>query len=93
MEIDGAQLSADFDPLPFARNYQLEAMEAAIKNTIVFLETASEETLIGIMLLRTYTCSTRLLLSLLSSWFLKLSWSNNYAPTHSLYITSFSTCI
>lgn len=53
MEIDGAQSSADPDPLPFARSYQLEALEAAIKkNTIVFLETGSGKTLIAIMLLR-----------------------------------------
>ncbi|XP_048324502.2 endoribonuclease Dicer homolog 2 isoform X1 [Ziziphus jujuba] len=54
MEIDGSQqLSAD--SLPFARNYQLEALEKAIKqNTIVYLETGSGKTLIAIMLLRTY---------------------------------------
>ncbi|CAK9167068.1 unnamed protein product, partial [Ilex paraguariensis] len=43
------------DPLPFARSYQLEALEKAIKqNTIVFLETGSGKTLIAIMLLRSY---------------------------------------
>ncbi|XP_044470277.1 endoribonuclease Dicer homolog 2-like [Mangifera indica] len=43
------------DPLPFARCYQLEALEKAIKqNTIVFLETGSGKTLIAIMLLRHY---------------------------------------
>ncbi|KAI4302070.1 hypothetical protein L6164_035287 [Bauhinia variegata] len=58
MEIDthdnrGHRLSAD--PLPFARSYQLEALEKAIKqNTIVFLETGSGKTLIAIMLLRSY---------------------------------------
>ncbi|KAG5574731.1 hypothetical protein H5410_054865 [Solanum commersonii] len=45
------QLSAD--PLPFARSYQLEALEAALKqNTIDYLETGSEKILIAIMLLR-----------------------------------------
>ncbi|KAK9919220.1 hypothetical protein M0R45_027830 [Rubus argutus] len=54
MEIDNyGILSAD--PLPYARSYQLEALEAAIKrNTIVFLETGSGKTLIAIMLLRSY---------------------------------------
>ncbi|XP_031279444.1 endoribonuclease Dicer homolog 2-like, partial [Pistacia vera] len=47
------QVSAD--PLPFARCYQLEALEKALKqNTIVFLETGSGKTLIAIMLLRSY---------------------------------------
>lgn len=47
------QLSAD--PLPFARSYQLEALETALKqNTIVYLETGSGKTLIAIMLLRSY---------------------------------------
>ncbi|XP_050384255.1 endoribonuclease Dicer homolog 2 [Argentina anserina] len=50
---DPTQQSAD--PLPFARSYQLEALDAAIKkNTIVFLETGSGKTLIAIMLLRSY---------------------------------------
>ncbi|CAH2078579.1 unnamed protein product [Thlaspi arvense] len=41
--------------LPFARSYQVEALEKAIKqNTIVFLETGSGKTLIAIMLLRSY---------------------------------------
>lgn len=43
------------DPLPFARSYQIEALEKAMKqNTIVFLETGSGKTLIAIMLLRSY---------------------------------------
>ncbi|KAK7246158.1 hypothetical protein RIF29_41018 [Crotalaria pallida] len=43
------------DALPFARSYQLEALEQAIKeNTIVFLETGAGKTLIAIMLLRSY---------------------------------------
>ncbi|KAK1400758.1 endoribonuclease Dicer-like [Heracleum sosnowskyi] len=47
------QLSADH--LPFARSYQLDAFEMAMKqNTIVFLETGSGKTLISIMLLRSY---------------------------------------
>lgn len=56
MEIDGRnQHFAAADPLPFARNYQLEALEKAIKqNTIVYLETGSGKTLIAIMLLRSY---------------------------------------
>ncbi|KAJ8753073.1 hypothetical protein K2173_011841 [Erythroxylum novogranatense] len=42
-------------PVPFARSYQLEALEMALKqNTIVFLETGSGKTLIAIMLLRNY---------------------------------------
>uniref|UniRef100_A0A2N9FEH6 Uncharacterized protein n=1 Tax=Fagus sylvatica TaxID=28930 RepID=A0A2N9FEH6_FAGSY len=54
MEIDRPrQLSTD--PLPFARSYQLEALEMAMKqNTVVFLETGSGKTLIAIMLLRSY---------------------------------------
>ncbi|XP_019181512.1 PREDICTED: endoribonuclease Dicer homolog 2-like [Ipomoea nil] len=43
------------DPVPFARSYQLEALEKAIRqNTIVFLETGSGKTLIAIMLLRSF---------------------------------------
>lgn len=43
------------DSLPFARSYQLEALETALKqNTIVYLETGSGKTLIAIMLLRSY---------------------------------------
>nr|XP_027087442.1 endoribonuclease Dicer homolog 2 isoform X4 [Coffea arabica] len=55
MEIDGRNQHCGADPLPFARSYQLEALEKAIKqNTIVFLETGSGKTLIAIMLLRSY---------------------------------------
>ncbi|KAL2941463.1 Endoribonuclease Dicer-like protein 2 [Bienertia sinuspersici] len=44
-----------FATLPFARSYQLEALEKAMKqNTIVFLETGSGKTLIAVMLLRSY---------------------------------------
>ncbi|WVY94127.1 hypothetical protein V8G54_033215 [Vigna mungo] len=43
------------DILPFARSYQLEALDKAIReNTIVYLETGSGKTLIAIMLLRSY---------------------------------------
>ncbi|GLT60476.1 hypothetical protein SLA2020_332400 [Shorea laevis] len=54
MEIDPTQEPPP-DTLPFARSYQLEALEKAIKqNTVVFLETGSGKTLIAIMLLRSY---------------------------------------
>nr|XP_017225094.1 PREDICTED: endoribonuclease Dicer homolog 2-like isoform X3 [Daucus carota subsp. sativus] len=47
------QLPADY--LPFARSYQLDALEMAKgQNTIVYLETGSGKTLIAIMLLRSY---------------------------------------
>ncbi|MED6160030.1 hypothetical protein PIB30_047647 [Stylosanthes scabra] len=61
MEIDGgSQLQVGADPLPFARSYQLEALEKAIhENTIVFLETGSGKTLIAIMLLRSYAYMLR----------------------------------
>ncbi|KAM6595443.1 hypothetical protein CsatA_005967 [Cannabis sativa] len=54
MEIERSQeISADV--LPFARSYQLEALESGMKqNTVVYLETGSGETLIAIMLLRSY---------------------------------------
>ncbi|EYU39731.1 hypothetical protein MIMGU_mgv1a0003141mg, partial [Erythranthe guttata] len=43
------------DPVSFARSYQLEALEKALKqNTIVFFETGTGKTLIAIMLLRSY---------------------------------------
>ncbi|CAH8386214.1 unnamed protein product [Eruca vesicaria subsp. sativa] len=52
MEIESAAASS---PLPFARSYQVEALEKAMKqNTIVYLETGSGKTLIAIMLLRSY---------------------------------------
>ncbi|KAG6645299.1 endoribonuclease Dicer homolog 2-like isoform X1 [Carya illinoinensis] len=51
----GEPTQPSVDPLPFARSYQLEALEIAIKrNTVVFLETGSGKTLIAIMLLRSY---------------------------------------
>ncbi|KAF4391118.1 hypothetical protein F8388_009540 [Cannabis sativa] len=54
MEIERSQeISADV--LPFARSYQLEALESGMKrNTVVYLETGSGKTLIAIMLLRSY---------------------------------------
>lgn len=48
------------DPESFARSYQLEALEQAIKqNTIVFLETGSGKTLVAVMLLRACAHSIR----------------------------------
>ncbi|KAK4380892.1 Endoribonuclease Dicer2 [Sesamum angolense] len=57
MEIDmstnGRNGQVVADPVPFARSYQLEALEAALKqNTIVFFETGTGKTLIAIMLLQ-----------------------------------------
>ncbi|XP_029129825.1 endoribonuclease Dicer homolog 2 isoform X2 [Cajanus cajan] len=57
MEIDTntPQQKITRDVLPFARSYQLEALENAIReNTIVYLETGSGKTLIAVMLLRSY---------------------------------------
>ncbi|KAL0382577.1 UNVERIFIED_CONTAM: Endoribonuclease Dicer2 [Sesamum calycinum] len=59
MEIDmstnGQNGQVVADPVPFARSYQLEALETALKqNTIVFFETGTGKTLIAIMLLRSY---------------------------------------
>ncbi|KAL7582994.1 endoribonuclease Dicer homolog 2-like [Lactuca sativa] len=52
---DGSGGETSADQFPFARSYQIEALEQAIKqNTIVFLETGSGKTLIAIMLLRHY---------------------------------------
>ncbi|ESW19460.1 hypothetical protein PHAVU_006G127100 [Phaseolus vulgaris] len=56
-EIDGntQQQNNIRDALPFARSYQLEALDHALReNTIVYLETGSGKTLIAIMLLRSY---------------------------------------
>ncbi|GAU21811.1 hypothetical protein TSUD_176570 [Trifolium subterraneum] len=58
MDVDEQQIIPD--PLPFARSYQLEALEQAVReNTIVYLETGSGKTLIATMLLRSYTCHLR----------------------------------
>ncbi|XP_022987458.1 endoribonuclease Dicer homolog 2 isoform X1 [Cucurbita maxima] len=58
MELESEQLVAD--PIPFARSYQLEGLEKALKqNTIVFLETGSGKTLIAIMLLRSFAHQLR----------------------------------
>ncbi|KAL2526233.1 Endoribonuclease Dicer2 [Abeliophyllum distichum] len=55
MAIDGGNQHFAADSVPFARSYQLEALEKALKgNTIVFLETGTGKTLIAIMLLRSY---------------------------------------
>ncbi|KAG6527625.1 hypothetical protein ZIOFF_009748 [Zingiber officinale] len=44
----------------FTRSYQLEVLEKAKKeNTIIFLETSSEKTLIAVMLHRSYTFGIR----------------------------------
>ncbi|CAI0436579.1 unnamed protein product [Linum tenue] len=54
MDID-APPDHDDPSLPFARSYQLEALQVAIRqNTISFLETGSGKTLVAIMLLRHY---------------------------------------
>nr|CAD1820290.1 unnamed protein product [Ananas comosus var. bracteatus] len=48
------------DPESYARSYQLEALERAVRqNTIVFLETGSGKTLIAVMLLRAYAHAIR----------------------------------
>ncbi|KAJ4968818.1 hypothetical protein NE237_015519 [Protea cynaroides] len=48
------------DPFTFARSYQLDALEKAMKeNTIVFLETGSGKTLIAVMLLKNYAYHLR----------------------------------
>ncbi|KAF5180350.1 Endoribonuclease dicer-like protein [Thalictrum thalictroides] len=50
----------DIDPQNFARSYQIDALEKAMKqNTIVFLETGSGKTLIAIMLIRSYAYQLR----------------------------------
>ncbi|TKY72393.1 Endoribonuclease Dicer-like 2 [Spatholobus suberectus] len=57
MEIDTHTQQQNITPdvLPFARSYQLEALDKAIReNTIVYLETGLGKTLIAIMLLRSY---------------------------------------
>ncbi|KAL8144233.1 hypothetical protein V2J09_017265 [Rumex salicifolius] len=58
--MEDANANADH-VLSFARSYQIEALEQAIKqNTVVFLETGSGKTLIAIMLLRSYAHSLRI---------------------------------
>ncbi|CAI9090837.1 OLC1v1025698C1 [Oldenlandia corymbosa var. corymbosa] len=58
MSLDSDTGGVSADPVP--RNYQLEALEKAIKqNTVVFLETGSGKTLIAIMLLRSYAYAIR----------------------------------
>ncbi|KAG8390726.1 hypothetical protein BUALT_Bualt01G0113400 [Buddleja alternifolia] len=55
MTSNGGNQQLFADPVPFARSYQLEALEKALKqNTIVFFETGTGKTLIAIMLLRSY---------------------------------------
>ncbi|KAI3783735.1 hypothetical protein L1987_42821 [Smallanthus sonchifolius] len=55
MAADGSNGEVSYHQPSFARSYQIEALEQAIKeNTIVFLETGSGKTLIAIMLLRHY---------------------------------------
>ncbi|KAL8511973.1 hypothetical protein ACS0TY_018436 [Phlomoides rotata] len=55
MAIDGGNQQLVADTVPFARSYQLEALEMALKqNTIVYMETGTGKTLIAIMLLRSY---------------------------------------
>ncbi|XP_057429681.1 endoribonuclease Dicer homolog 2-like isoform X2 [Lotus japonicus] len=57
MELDNQVVP---DALPFARSYQIEALDKAIReNTIVFLDTGSGKTLIAIMLLRSYAYRLR----------------------------------
>ncbi|GER28274.1 dicer-like 2 protein [Striga asiatica] len=55
MSENGGNQQVVADPVHFARSYQLEALEKALKqNTIVFFETGTGKTLIAIMLLRSY---------------------------------------
>lgn len=57
MELDNQVVP---DALPFARSYQVEALNKAVReNTIVFLDTGSGKTLIAIMLLRSYAYRLR----------------------------------
>ncbi|XP_045805840.1 endoribonuclease Dicer homolog 2-like [Trifolium pratense] len=61
MDVDGYDEQQIMpDAVPFARSYQLEALDKAIhENTIVYLETGSGKTLIAIMLLRSYAYHLR----------------------------------
>ncbi|KAH6801617.1 dicer-like 2 [Perilla frutescens var. frutescens] len=55
MTMNEGNQQPEANPLSFARSYQLEALEMALKqNTIVFFETGTGKTLIAIMLLRSY---------------------------------------
>nr|XP_004486471.1 endoribonuclease Dicer homolog 2 isoform X1 [Cicer arietinum] len=57
---DYDQLEIMPDTLSFARSYQLEALDKAIReNTIVYMETGSGKTLIAVMLLRSYAYHLR----------------------------------
>ncbi|KAL8507745.1 hypothetical protein ACS0TY_018332 [Phlomoides rotata] len=55
MTVNGGNQQPVSNPVPFARSYQLEALELALKqNTVIYFETGTGKTLIAIMLLRSY---------------------------------------